>query len=88
MEDAGLARHALEDARFAVEVAGLAGCAVENARLTRRAVEDTGLAGHVLRLARRNVEDASLAVEAGFRAVAPCSAIISKNGFENRNACI
>ena len=42
-----------------------------------RAIEDTGLAG-------RTIEDAGLAVEAGFRAVAPRSAMISKNGFENR----
>jgi len=32
------------------------------------------------------VEDSSLAVEAGFRTVAPRSAVISKNGFENQNA--
>ena len=38
------------------------------------------------RLTRHTVEDASPAVEAGFRAEAPCSAIISKNGFENPNA--
>ena len=47
---------------------------------------DVGRAKVDPRLARHTVEDASLAVEAGFRAEAPCSAMISKNGFENRNA--
>ncbi len=37
-------------------------------------------------MVRHAVEDASLSVEAGFRAVAPCLAVISKNSFENQMA--